>query len=84
MSVKRLLYRTFIEPGSQTFSNSKLIELDKRHEHIHNTANLFTPSIGAGYGLTDNLTVGFRLPYVFRFGIKDVHDADVGKAGNDL
>ncbi|MBI3591615.1 MAG: transporter [Candidatus Melainabacteria bacterium] len=67
-----------------TFSNKKLIELDKRHEHVHDTANLFTPSVGVGYGLTDNLTIGLRLPYVFRFGIKDVHDADVGKAGNSI
>ena len=67
-----------------SFSNKKLIELDKRHEHIHDTANLLTPSIGTGYGLTDNLTIGIRLPYVFRFGIKDVHDANVSKAGNAI
>ncbi len=67
-----------------TFSNEKLIELDKRHEHIHDTSNLLTPNIGAGYGLTDNLTIGIRLPYIFRFGIKDVHDANVGKAGNAI
>ena len=67
-----------------TFSDKKLIEFDKRHEHIHDTSNLLIQSIGAGYGLTDNLTVSFRLPYVFRFGIKDVHDANVGKSGNAI
>ena len=67
-----------------TFSSNKLIELNKRLEHIHDTANLFIPSIGAGYGLTDNLTIGMRLPYIFRYGIKDVHNANVGEKGNAI
>ncbi len=66
------------------FSNSKLMELDRRGEHVHSTASLFVPSISAGYGLTDNLTLGFKLPYVFRFGLKDIHDAEVGKRGNSI
>ena len=66
------------------FSNSKLMELDKQGEHIHSTASLFIPSISAGYGLTDNLTLGIKLPYCFRFGLKDIHDAEVGKRGNSI
>ncbi|OGI18312.1 MAG: hypothetical protein A3B68_04560 [Candidatus Melainabacteria bacterium RIFCSPHIGHO2_02_FULL_34_12] len=67
-----------------TFSDQKLMELDRRGEHVHDTSNLFIPSLSAGYGLTDNLTVGLRLPYIFRFGIRDVHDAKVGKRGNAI
>ena len=67
-----------------SFSDQKLIELDKRGEHIHDTANLFIPGIGAGYGLTDDLTLGFRLPYVFRYNIRDIHEAHVGKSGNSI
>ena len=67
-----------------TFPDKKLIELDKRHEHIHDTSNLLIQSLGAGYGLTDNLTIGLRIPYVFRFGIKDIHDTNVGKGGNSI
>ena len=67
-----------------TFSNKRLIEFDKRHEHVHDLSDLLIQNIGAGYGLTDNLTIGLRVPYVFRFGIKDVHDANVAKAGNSI
>ena len=67
-----------------TFSNKRLIEFDKRHEHVHDLSDLLIQNIGAGYGLTDNLTIGMRIPYVFRFGIKDVHDASVAKAGNSI
>ena len=36
-------------------------------------------SLGGVYGLTDNLTVGFQLPYVLREGIEAVHiHADMG------
>lgn len=67
-----------------TFSDSELIQLDKRHEHIHDTSNLYIQSLGAGYGLTDNLTVSLRVPYIFRLGIKNVHDASVEKRGNAI
>lgn len=66
------------------FSDSKLMQLDRRGEHIHSTNSLYIPSIGLGYGLTDDLTVGLRLPYVFRYGMKDIHDAKVGKRGNSI
>lgn len=66
------------------FSNNKLMELDKRGEHIHSTAHLYTTSLGLGYGLTDNLTLGIRVPYVFRYGMRDIHDAEVGKRGNSI
>ena len=66
------------------FSDLQLINLDKRGEHIHTTGHLFIPSISAGYGLTDNLTIGIKLPYVFRYELKDIHDAEVGKRGNSI
>ena len=66
------------------FSDNKLMQLDKRDEHIHSSAHIFTPSLGFGYGLTDNLTTSLRLPYVFRFGLRDIHDAEVGKRGDSI
>ncbi len=68
----------------ETFSNSKLEELERNHKHAHNTQNLFVPSIGLGYGLTDNLTVATRIPYVFRFDVRNVHEGDVSKRGNSI
>jgi hypothetical protein len=66
------------------FSDNKLMQLDRRGEHIHSAAHLFIPSVGLGYGLTDNLTIGVRVPYIFRFGLRDIHDAKVGKRGNSI
>jgi len=70
--------------NSNEFSDRKLIELNNRGEHIHSTAHFYTQSIGFGAGITDNLTVSFRIPYAFRYGIKNVHDAEVSKRGNSI
>lgn len=67
-----------------SFSNNELINLDKRGEHIHSTGHLFVPSLGLGYGITDNLTVGLRVPYIFRYQLNNVHDGLVTKNGNSI
>ncbi len=66
------------------FSDNELMELDKRGEHVHSAAHLYIPSLGFGYGITDNLTFGLRVPYVFRYGLKDIHHAEVGKSGDSI
>ncbi len=42
--------------------------------HRHGTNSLFSTSLGVFYGLTDNLTVGLRLPYVHRFNLKQTKE----------
>jgi hypothetical protein len=40
---------------------------------VHSTESLTSLSLGAAYGLTDNLTVGLSLPRVKREDIRSVH-----------
>lgn len=68
----------------ETFSERKLRQLQESHGHAHNTQNLFVPSVGLGYGLTDNLTLATRIPYVFRYDVRNVHEGDVAKRGNSI
>ncbi len=45
-------------------------------EEIHSTESLFSTSLGGAFGLTENLTVGFSLPYVSRQDIREAHHDD--------
>ena len=38
--------------------------------HVHSVKSQVVPSVFAAYGVTDNLTLGVRLPYVQRFGVR--------------
>ncbi|WP_340121909.1 transporter [Methylobacter svalbardensis] len=54
--------------------------IDDAHGDIHSVKSFFQPSLFAAYGLTDDLTLGVRLPYVLRFGLSSPghahHDGD--------
>ncbi len=50
-----------------TFSNSALIKLGKRGEHVHVFRNILVPSLSAGYGITDNWYIALNAPYLFKF-----------------
>src|SRR5690606_36473249 len=47
-----------------TPSPSALHHLSKDYGDVHSVKSQLTPSIFAAYGVTDNLTLGIRLPYV--------------------
>ncbi|RFC34145.1 MAG: hypothetical protein DID91_2727702277 [Candidatus Nitrotoga sp. MKT] len=58
-----------------TFDNpspSVLHDLSKEHGDVHSLKSMLTPSVFAAYGVTDNLTLGVRLPYVQRFDVGGV------------
>ncbi len=59
---------------SRTFSNAELIRLAAQGTEVHSVDYLLSPSVSAGYGLTDNLTVGLRLPYLLRTDIRSGHN----------
>ena len=53
-------------------------------EEIHSTESLFSTSLGGAFGLTENLTVGFSLPYVSRQDIREAHhDEDEHEDGHE-
>lgn len=47
----------------------------ERQANLHNVDELFGGSFRAAYGITDDLTVGFRLPYVYRSSITEAGHA---------
>ena len=53
-------------------SDAQLHDMSKASGgHVHSVNSRFTPAAFAAYGVTDNLTLGIRLPYVQRFGVRD-------------
>lgn len=56
------------------FSDAELARFAAQGTEVHSVDYLLSPSVGVGYGLTDSLTIGMRLPYVLRTGIREGHD----------
>jgi hypothetical protein len=62
-------------------SNDRLIQLrrDDPEGDIHTTGSLWVASFRAAYGLTEDLSIGFRLPWVQR---NDIREPDEGQVTN--
>ncbi|MGB4923970.1 MAG: transporter, partial [Candidatus Nitrotoga sp.] len=65
--------------GFDTPSDSKLLGLKNNavndaHGDVHSLKSLFVPSVFAAYGVTDNWTLGIRLPYVQRFDLRSPNE----------
>ena len=43
--------------GMQTLSNQQLIDAAARHEHVHSVSSVQSISLGAAYGVTEDLTI---------------------------
>jgi hypothetical protein len=50
------------------------------HPHPHSLEGIFATSLVYAYGITDNLTLSLRLPFVRRTDILDAHDGALGDA----
>jgi hypothetical protein len=57
--------------GMQTLSNQQLIDAAARHEHVHSVSSVQSISLGAAYGVTEDLTISLRLPFVRRTDIRE-------------
>lgn len=60
-------------------SDQKLLDLknnavDDAHGDVHSVNTLLTPSVFAAYGVTDDLTLGLRVPYVLRSGVRSPNE----------
>jgi hypothetical protein len=47
-------------------------------EDVHSVESVYSTSFGGAFGITDNLTFGFQLPYVSRQNIREAHHEDEG------
>lgn len=64
-------------------SDAKLVRYQANHGDVHSVNTLLVPSIFGAYGVTDDLTLGLRIPWVIRSGIKSpTEDGDVLRQGN--
>lgn len=76
---------------SQYLSNNEISDVDLAHyaedgEQVHSVASMSNFSLNAAYGLTDNLTIGFNLPYVTRTGVREgahPHDEEADHSDHD-
>ncbi len=64
-------------------SDADLIRYTLLDDHVHSTESLTSLSLNSAYGVTDDLTAGFALPYVWRTGFRSVgfEPAAAGKTG---
>lgn len=64
----------------RAFSDAELLQFAQQGTDAHGVDNLLTPSLNAGYGFTNDFTVGLRLPYVLRTDIREgyVEGGDIG------
>jgi hypothetical protein len=70
---------------NRQFTDGELVEFNEAVEgqgrDVHSTESLVTASLIAAYGVTDDLTLGLRFPYVWRNNIREVaHHAEEGGA----
>ena len=68
-------------------SDAQLISAAAQHQHVHSIGTIQSPSLGLAYGLTDDLMVSLRIPYVKRTDIREghhEHDEDTGAAINTV
>lgn len=55
------------------FSDSEFENFAEEGEEVHSTDYLLSPFLGVGYGVTDDLTLSLRIPYVLRNNIREGH-----------
>ena len=65
--------------GFNSASDAQLLNLknnaiDDAHGDVHSVNSMVQPSVFAAYGVTDNLTLGIRLPYVQRYGVRSPNE----------
>jgi hypothetical protein len=67
-------FTSFNSASDATLLNLKNNAIDDAHGDVHSVSSMIQPSVFAAYGVTDNLTLGVRLPYVQRFGVRSPND----------
>ena len=72
---------------NRPLSDAQLIDAASRHVHAHSVGAIQSPSAGFAYGITDDLMLALRVPYVKRTDIREghhAHDDTTGVASNTV
>lgn len=72
----RTQYISFDRFSSSQMTNMKANAKDDAHGDIHSVDSFLQPSAFAAYGITDDLSVGLRIPYNFRFNVRQPNEAN--------
>jgi hypothetical protein len=75
-------FTRFNSASDSTLLGLKNNAVDDAHGDVHSVKSLVQPAVFAAYGVTDNLTLGIRLPYVQRINIRSPNED--GDAVNNL
>lgn len=67
------------------FSDAELAAYSGADQHVHSMSRILAPALGLAYGVTNDLTVSLRLPYVKRSDIREAahHDEEHGHGGHE-
>jgi len=61
--------------------DADLIRYTLLDDHVHSTESLTSVSLNSAYGVTDDFTAGFALPYIWRTGFRSVGFAPAPAGG---
>jgi hypothetical protein len=63
------------------FSDGQLTSFASRHVHAHSMDAILAPSVAVAYGITNDVMVSARLPYILRTDIREGHHHHVHGGG---
>ena len=67
-------FSEFDSATDQKLLSLKNNAVDDAHGDVHSVNTLLIPSIFAAYGINDDLTLGMRIPYVLRSGVRSPNE----------
>lgn len=62
-------------------SDAELLAYSDRVDHVHSTDRVISSSLNAAYGMSDDLTLGFSLPFLWRTNLREVVEQRTGAKG---
>lgn len=71
----RTQFISFNSASDQTLLDLKNANPDNPKGDVHSVSTLLQPSLFAAYGVTDNLSLGIRVPWTLRSGVRSPTDA---------
>jgi hypothetical protein len=65
-------------------SEGQALRLHEANEEadLHRVESVLSTSLGVAYGVSDDLTVGVRVPYVWRENVSEPHDDEIERLGD--
>jgi hypothetical protein len=67
----------FIDVDS--FSDQQLLRFAEEGKNVHSVDSILRSSLGVGYGVTNDLSIGLRIPYVRFNNIREAHADEPGE-----